>query len=49
MIACIDGGIFCIPLTIVCILFPAFGLWLGNKIRQFRKKTCKSPNHEVKE
>lgn len=43
MIACIDGGLFCIGLPVLLtILFPALGLWLKKRFKWCRKScVCK--------
>lgn len=48
MIACIDGGLICIPVTIICILFPSVGGWLFCKWHKICKKSCKCDCHNKK-
>ena len=45
MIACIDGGLFCvgIPLLIACV-FP----WLARRIYKVCKRNCQCECHEKK-
>jgi hypothetical protein len=45
MIACIDGGLFCIGIpALLAILFPALGLWLRKRFK-WCKKSCACKCH----
>ena len=43
MIACIDGGIFCVGIpALILVAFP----WLARKIYRVCKKSCKCDCHD---
>lgn len=45
MIACIDGGLFCIGIPILLsIFFPSLGIWIAKKFK-WCKKSCHCKCH----
>jgi hypothetical protein len=48
MIACIDGGLLCIPLAILLFLFPPsfwFVKWITRKTKRCKDDSCKCDCH----
>lgn len=48
ILACIDGGLFCIPAMVLVFLFPTVGTWLLHKWYKLCKKSCKCDCHDKK-